>query len=276
MIEGFKINTFFSDYLLPWMLNAGVALLIFFGGRIAVKLMSRGARKVMTVGRMAPTLINFFCAIGEATLMIVVVIAALDRLGIETTSLIAFLGAAGLAVGLALQGALQNFAAGMMLIMFHPFKKGDYVEAGGGSGFIESIGLFKTVMRMLDNTKVFVPNSNIYSGVIINHTAHKTRRIDMCISISYEDDIRKAKQVIQEVLQSDSRVLQHPRPVVNVAALGSSSIDLNVFPWVRSKGTAYWNVKFDLNEKIKLALDAKGITIPFPQMDVNLNLNKTQ
>ena len=271
MSEGFEINKFFSEYLLPWTLNIGLALLIFFGGRFAAKLVIQLLRRIMLRGRMELTLVNFLCTTLKFILMAFIVITALDCLGIATTSLIALLGAAGLAVGLALQGTLQNFSAGVMLITFRPFRNGDYVEAGGGSGFVENIGIFKTNLRTLSNVKLIVPNSSIFSGLIKNYTTNGTLRIDMLISISYGDDIPKAKQIIKEVLEQDNRVLEKPMPTINVAELGEYGIKLNVWPWIQSRGTTYWDIKFDLTEKIKLALDTHGVTIPFPQMDVHID-----
>jgi small conductance mechanosensitive channel len=178
------------------------------------------------------------------------------------------MGAAGLAVGLALQGSLQNFAAGVMLIIFRPFKAGDYVDAGGTSGTVETIKIFNTVLKTPDNREVIVPNGAIYGGTITNFSARATRRIDMVFGIGYGDDIRKAKEVIKAILESDERILKDPEPLIAVGELGDNSVNFNVRPWVNSGD--YWPVKFDLNERIKLAFDENGISIPYPQMDVHM------
>jgi len=189
-------------------------------------------------------------------------------LGVDTTSLIALLGAAGLAVGLALQGSLQNFAAGIMLIIFRPFKAGDFVDAGGTSGTVEAIKIFNTILKTPDNREVIIPNGAIYGGTITNFSARSTRRIDMVFGIGYDDDIRKAKDVIKGILESDDRILKDPEFLIAVGELAAHSINFNVRPWVNSGD--YWPVKFDLNERIKLAFDENGISIPYPQMDVHM------
>ena len=214
-------------------------------------------------------LINFIISITSAILHLFVVIAAMDQLGVNTTSLIALLGAAGLAVGLALQNSLQNFAAGVMLIIFRPFKKGDFVEAAGTAGVVETISIFSTIMRTGDNREVIVPNGAIYNGTITNFSARETRRIDMVFGIGYDDDIKKAKSIIEEILSSDERVLADPAPLVAVGELADSSVNFNVRPWVKSGD--YWGVYFDLNERIKITFDENGISIPYPQIDIHQN-----
>jgi small conductance mechanosensitive channel len=222
---------------------------------------------MLAKAKMDEILINFVTSILNTILLLFIIIAALNQLGVDTTSLIALLGAAGLAVGLALQGSLQNFAAGVMLIIFRPFKAGDFVEAGGTSGVVENINIFSSVFRTADNREVIVPNGAIYGGTITNFSARNTRRIDMVFGIGYGDDIRKAKDVIQEILNNDTRILKEPAPLIAVGELADSSVNFNVRPWVKSGD--YWDVKYDLIEGIKLAFDAKGISIPYPQMDVH-------
>ena len=224
--------------------------------------------KLLAKAKMEEILINFISSIVSAVLTLFIIVAALDRLGVDTTSLIALMGAAGLVVGLALQGSLQNFAAGVMLIIFRPFKAGDYVDAGGTSGTVETIKIFNTVLKTPDNREVIVPNGAIYGGTITNFSARATRRIDMVFGIGYGDDIRKAKEVIKAILESDERILKDPEPLIAVGELGDNSVNFNVRPWVNSGD--YWPVKFDLNERIKLAFDENGISIPYPQMDVNM------
>jgi small conductance mechanosensitive channel len=203
----------------------------------------------------------------NALLLLFVIVAALDRLGVNTTSLIAVLGAAGLAVGLALQGSLQNFAAGFLLLVLRPFKSGDFIEAAGTMGVVEKISIFSTIMRTPDNKEVIVPNGAIYSGNIINYSARSTRRVDMIFGIGYGDDIKQARDIIAQIISADERVLPEPETVIAVSELGASSVNFVVRPWVKTED--YWPVKFDLTEEIKLAFDKNGISIPFPQMDVH-------
>ncbi|NNK13353.1 MAG: mechanosensitive ion channel, partial [Desulfofustis sp.] len=198
-----------------------------------------------------------------------VVIAAAQKLGINTGSFLAVVGAAGLAIGLALKDSLANFSAGVMLILFRPFKVGDAVTVAGETGAVEEITIFNTVMNTPDNQRKIIPNGLITSGTITNITANDTRRIDMVFGIGYEDDIKSAEQVFTEMIKAEPRVLSDPAPTIAVAELADSSVNFVVRPWVRT--VDYWNVKFELTEKIKLALDEAGISIPFPQQDVHMH-----
>ncbi|MES9901572.1 MAG: mechanosensitive ion channel domain-containing protein [Sedimenticola sp.] len=269
MLESLDINQLITTYVLPWSINIVLALAIFIVGRLVVKGLLKLVRKLLTRSSMDEMLINFILAIGNAVLLLFVVIAALDQLGVDTTSLIALLGAAGLAIGLALQNSLQNFAAGVMLIVFRPFKNGDFVEAGGASGVVETISIFSTIMRTGDNREVIIPNGAIYSDTITNYSARATRRVDMVFGIGYDDDIKKAKEIMEGILSADERILKDPAPLVAVGELADSSVNFNVRPWVKSGD--YWAVTFDLNEKIKIAFDENGISIPYPQMDLHLD-----
>jgi small conductance mechanosensitive channel len=246
-----------------------MALVIFFIGRFVVKILIKILRAVLKKSKMDAMLVDFIASIANAILLLFVIIAAIDQLGVDTTSLIALIGAAGLAVGLAMQKSLQNFAAGVMLIVFRPFKTGDFVEAAGTSGVVESISIFTTIMRTGDNREIIIPNGAIYDGTIINYSARDTRRIDMVFGIGYGDDIKKAKEILLTIIKSDERVLEEPEPLIAVAELADSSVNFNVRPWVNSAD--YWAVRFDLTEKIKIAFDENGISIPFPQMDVHMN-----
>ena len=196
-------------------------------------------------------------------------LAVLGKLGIQTTSFIAVLGAAGLAIGLALQGSLSNFASGVMLVLFRPFKVGDYIEAGGTSGTVEEMLIFSTKMKTPDNKAVFVPNGSITGGTIVNYSAKDTRRVDLVFGVSYEDDISKVKQIIEEVLNADDRILKDPSPTVGLAELGDSSVNFVVRPWVSAAD--YWGVRFSLNEAMKLRFDQEGVSIPYPQRDVHFH-----
>ncbi len=257
-----------NTYIVPWGINISLALAVFIIGRMVAGIIVSLVEKLLAKAKMEEILINFISSIVSAVLTLFIIVAALDRLGVDTTSLIALMGAAGLAVGLALQGSLQNFAAGVMLIIFRPFKAGDYVDAGGTSGTVETIKIFNTVLKTPDNREVIVPNGAIYGGTITNFSARATRRIDMVFGIGYGDDIRKAKEVIKAILESDERILKDPEPLIAVGELGDNSVNFNVRPWVNSGD--YWPVKFDLNERIKLAFDENGISIPYPQMDVHM------
>ncbi len=267
-VTSIDIPALIDTYVIPWGLNIIFAVLIFIVGKYLVGVITRLVKKLMGKAHMDSILVNFIGSIIKSILLLFVVIASLDQLGVNTTSLIALIGAAGLAIGLALQGSLQNLASGVMLIVFRPFKDGDFVEAGGTMGVVEQIGIFTTQMRTGDNKEVIVPNGQIFGGIITNYSARDTRRVDMVFGIGYDDDIRKAKEVITGIIAADERILKDPAPLVAVGELGDSSVNFNVRPWVKSSD--YWSVYFDLNEKIKNAFDENGISIPFPQMDVHL------
>ncbi|MGZ0654043.1 mechanosensitive ion channel family protein [Coraliomargarita sp. W4R53] len=214
------------------------------------------------------TLIGFFSSMIYGGLVIFVVIAAIGKLGVQTTSFIAVIGAAGLAVGLALQGSLSNFASGVLLILFKPFKAGDFVKAGGEAGVIVEVGILTTEMKTPDNVQIIMPNSSIMGGSITNVSAHPTRRIDMTVGVGYGDDLNKAKQIMEDLLAADERVLKDPAVTIAVANLGDSSVDFIVRPWVNSAD--YWAVKFDFTKAVKEKFDAEGISIPFPQRDIHV------
>jgi len=249
-----------NAYVIPWAVNIGMAVAIFIIGRIVAGIIVNIVRKLLEKAGTDEMLTNFVCSITKAVLMLFIVIAALNQLGVDTTSFIALIGAAGLAIGLSLQSTLQNFAAG-------PFKLGDFVEAGGSAGVVEKITIFNTIMRTGDNREIIVPNGAIYGGTITNNSARDTRRIDMVFGIGYDDDIRKAKELLNEIMAADERILKEPAPLVAVAELADSSVNFNVRPWVKSGD--YWGVLFDVTEKVKLTFDENKISIPYPQMDVH-------
>jgi small conductance mechanosensitive channel len=244
------------------------ALLIFFVGRWIAKKVQTGLEKGMLKSHVDPVLVTFTVNMTFAAVMVFVVLAALGQLGVQTTSFIAVLGAAGLAVGLALQGSLSNFASGVMIIIFRPFKIDDYVEGGGVSGTVKAIHIFTTTLTTPDNKRVIVPNSKMMGDNITNYSAEGTRRVDLTASISYGDSIDKAKTVLIDMLNKDARVLKDPAPFVGVLALAESSVDFAVRPWVKVED--YWDVFFDLNETIKKRFDAEGLTMPFPTRDVHI------
>ncbi len=250
------------------------ALLIFFIGRMIAKGLSRITHKMMVRYSVDETLRKFAENGVYVGLMVVIIMATISELGVDTTSFMAILGAAGLAIGLALKDTLSNVGAAVVILIFRPFKVGDFIEAGGASGTVDNIGLFTTTISPPDNRIIIVPNSAITGSNIINYSNKPVRRVDHIIGISYNDDIRLAKETLYEVIRADSRTLSDPEPLVAVASLGESSVNFTMRAWVSSD--EYWPAYFDLIENAKLALDAKGITIPFPQMDVHLSSNPSQ
>ncbi|MBF0275643.1 MAG: mechanosensitive ion channel [Nitrospinae bacterium] len=245
------------------------ALAIFVIGRIVVSILVKGLEKFMKKTGMEETLWKFASNLARIFLLTVVIIAALGSLGIETTSLVAIIGAAGLAVGFALKDSLSNFSSGVMLIIFRPFKVGDFVEAGGTMGGIVEINIFNTILKTGDNKKVIVPNSRIMGANITNFSANETRRVDLVFGIGYNDDLKKAKETLNKLVEEDERILKEPAPVVAVSELADSSVNFIVRPWVKSAD--YWAVYWDMTERVKLTFDQEGITIPFPQQDVHIH-----
>ncbi len=258
-----------SDLLIQYGVNIISALLILFIGNIIVKAVAGSISKVLEKKNMDKAVVEFVHGLVRYLLFVIVLIAALGRVGVQTASVVAVIGAAGLAVGLALQGSLSNFAAGVLIVAFRPFKSGDYVEVGGVAGSVEAIQIFQTVLKTPDNKMVVVPNSGVIGGPITNYSRHSTRRIDLVIGVSYKADLKQTKQVIRETLEKDPRILKDPDMTVGVHALADSSVNFVVRPWVKTAD--YWNVYFDSMQAIKEALDENGIEIPFPQMDVHLN-----
>ncbi len=271
MLENINVNEMVETYVIPWGLNILFAILIYIVGKIVVGILINIFGKLMSRSKYDDMLVDFLKSILTAILMLFVIVASLDKLGVDTTSLVAILGAAGLAIGLSLQGSLQNFAAGVMLLVFRPFTRGDFVEAGGTAGVVKDITIFTTKMTTPDNKEIIVPNGAIYSGNITNYSAKETRRVDMVVGIAYDADLKKAKDILNEMVKADERILADPAPTVAVAELADSSVNFVVRPWVKSAD--FWAVKFDFTEAVKLRFDEEGIGIPFPQMDVHLHKN---
>jgi small conductance mechanosensitive channel len=244
------------------------ALAIFIVGRWVAKGVRKVVDRLMTRSNVDPTLVSFTGNLAYIGLLAFIVIAALGQLGIQTTSFIAILGAAGLAIGLALQGSLSNFAAGFLLIIFRPFKVGDLIEGAGVFGVVEVIQIFTTQLKTADNKTVIVPNAKLTDDNIVNWTAKGTRRVDMVFGIGYGDDIDKARALMADIVAADDRILKNPEPQIAVSELADSSVNFVVRPWV--KVNDYWGVYFDLTEKIKKAFDTNGVSIPFPQRDVHV------
>ncbi|EGR5061144.1 TPA: small-conductance mechanosensitive channel MscS [Vibrio cholerae] len=273
IVESFnEMNTWLitnSDLLIQYGVNVISAILILFVGNIVVKAVAGSVAKVLRSKEMDKAVVEFIHGLVRYTLFIIVLIAALSRIGVQTASVVAVLGAAGLAVGLALQGSLSNFAAGVLIVAFRPFKAGDYVEIAGVAGSVDSILIFQTVLKTPDNKMVVVPNSAVIGGAITNYSRHATRRVDMVIGVSYKSDLQKTKRVLRETLEKDPRILKDPDITIGVLTLADSSINFVVRPWCKTED--YWKVYYDSMQAIKEALDANGIEIPFPQMDVHLN-----
>jgi small conductance mechanosensitive channel len=258
-----------TELATQWGLQIIGAIIVLFVGRIVAGWARRLTRKALERAEVDPTLVPFIAKLVYYLLLAFVVIAVLGVFGVQTASLVAVLGAAGLAVGLALQGTLSNFAAGVMLLFFRPFKVGDFIDAGGTTGTVEEIGVFATTMKSPDNIKIVVPNSQVYGQTIKNFNGFDTRRIDLVIGISYDDDISKAIDTIRSVVSADQRVMAEPETLIAVSNLGDSSVDLVVRPWCA--GSDYWPLRFDLTRTIKEGLEAAGCSIPYPQTDVHLH-----
>ncbi len=273
-MENLDVNEIIQTYVIPWGIKLVLALAIFYIGRIVVAGVVGFVRKVLKARGMDDILVGFLVAILRWVLLLFVVIAALSQLGINTNSLVALLGAAGLAIGLSLQGSLSNFAAGVMLIIFRPFTKGDFIEAAGATGIIDTIGIFTTTMTTPDNKEVIVPNGAIISGNITNYSARPHRRVDMVFGVSYDSDLRKARQILEEIVSADERVMKEPAPVIAVGALAESSVNFLVRPWAKKED--YWSVLWDTTEAVKNRFDEAGISIPFPQMDVHFDKGETK
>lgn len=251
-----------------FLIKAAIAVVIFVVGRFIAKAIANGIRKLMRVQEVDKILETFVSNLAYWAMMIFVIIAAITQLGIATTSLIAIMGAAGLAIGLALQGSLSNFAAGVLIVMFRPYRVGDFVEAAGIAGVVVQVQILTTVLKTGDNKQIVVPNAQIMGSIITNYSANDTRRVDMVVGVSYEDDIDKVRATIKELIAADDRILSDPECLIAVAELADSSVNFNVRPWV--KAADYSGVKFDLTEAIKKRFDKEGISFPFPQQDVHL------
>ena len=262
----------FADTLNLWIstyaVKAIVALAVFIIGKWLARWVANLVKKSMEKGGAESTISTFLSKLTYYCLFVVVLITAAGQLGIKTTSFLAILGAAGLAIGLALKDSLSNFASGVMIILFRPFKVGDCVTAGGNTGSVKHIDIFNTILMTGDNQRIIIPNSSVTGGAITNVNAEETRRIDLIMGIGYDDDIKLAKATLEELVKNDSRILTDPAPKIAVAELADSSVNFIVRPWVKTAD--YWAVRFDLTENIKLTFDEKGISIPYPQQDVHM------
>jgi small conductance mechanosensitive channel len=259
----------YIDLAIAYGIRVLGAIVIFIVGKWVAQLLTKLFRKALERSNTDVTLIKFLGDLVYFGLLVLVIIAALGTLGVNTTSFAAIVGAAGLAVGLALQGNIANFGAGVVLLFLRPFKVGDFVEAGGATGSVEAIGVFNTTIKTGDNRVIIVPNSNIIGSNIVNYSKEPIRRIDLVIGVGYDDDLKLVKKTLEEILQNHPKVLKDPAPSVALAELADSSVNFNVRPWVKTED--YWGVRSELLETIKTTFDEKGINIPYPQLDVHLD-----
>ncbi len=244
------------------------SIVIFVVGRWVARALRNATKKMMAKGNVDETLISFVGNLTYIALLAFVIIASLNQLGIQTTSFIAVIGAAGLAIGLALQGSLANFAAGVLMIIFRPFKAGDYIEGAGVAGTVEEIQIFATQLKTPDNKTIIVPNGKMMGDNITNYSAKDTRRVDMVIGVGYGDDLKKVREILEDILAKDDRFLEDPAPTIGVLELGDNSVNFAVRPWVKKED--YWGAYFDVTETVKRRFDEEGISIPYPQRDVHL------
>ena len=244
------------------------AIVIFVVGRWVARALRNAIKRMMTRGNVDETLISFVGNLTYIALLAFVIIAALNQLGIQTTSFIAVIGAAGLAIGLALQGSLANFAAGVLMLIFRPFKAGDYIEGAGVAGTVEEVQIFATRLKTPDNKTIIVPNAKMMGDNITNYSTKDTRRVDMVIGVGYGDDLKKVREILEDILAKDDRILEDPAPTIGVLELGDNSVNFAVRPWVKTQD--YWGAYFDVTETVKRRFDEEGISIPYPQRDVHL------
>ncbi len=244
------------------------AIVIFIVGRWIARALKNVIKRMMTKGNVDDILVSFVGNLTYIALLAFVIIAALNQLGIQTTSFIAVIGAAGLAVGLALQGSLANFAAGVLMIIFRPFKAGDYIEGAGVAGVVEKVHIFTTQIKTPDNKTIIIPNGKLMGDNITNYSTKDTRRVDMVIGVGYGDDLKKVREILEDILAKDDRILEDPAPTIGVLELGDNSVNFAVRPWVKTQD--YWGAYFDVTETVKRRFDEEGISIPYPQRDVHL------
>ena len=258
-----------QEWLAMYGLKVVAAVAILVIGWIAARIIRSLFRRILLKSRVDETLVSFLVSVSYVAIMAFVIIAALGKLGMQTASFVAMIGAAGLAIGLALQGALTNFASGVLMIIFKPIKVGDFIDAAGAMGVVDEIGIFTTILKSLDNKVIIVPNGKLTKDNIINFTTENQRRIDIVAGVSYNDDLDKVRKVLESILSEDDRILKDPAPTIGVLELADSSVNFAVRPWVNTPD--YWDVFFALQEKIKKRFDAENISIPFPQQDVHIH-----
>lgn len=256
------------DLVMTYGLKILFAIIIFFVGKYFSGVAQKLVRKLLNSRKIDPTVVSFVSNLTWAVVFVFTVIATLGQIGVQTASLVAVIGAAGLAIGLALQGSLSNFASGVLMVLFRPCRVGDYIEAAGIAGTVDEITIFSTKLRTPDNKVIVAPNSAIMNGTITNYSASENRRIDLVIGVSYSADIALTKKVLTDILDNNQYVLKDPSYTVGLSELGNSSINFVVRPWVKTPN--FWAARFEILEQIKNALDAANIEIPFPQMDIHV------
>jgi small conductance mechanosensitive channel len=257
-----------QEWLALYGLRVLAAIVIFILGRLVAKALKNLTKRTMAKKGVDPTLVSFASNLTYISLLAFFIIAAINKLGVQTTSFIALVGAAGLAIGFAFQNTLSNFAAGFLLIFFRPFKVGDYIEGAGVAGVVEEIQVFITQLKTPDNKTIIIPNSKMTGDNIINYSAKETRRIDLVIGVSYAADLSHVKTVLQDILSKDERILKEPAATIAVLELADNSVNFAVRPWVKTEN--YWDVFFDTTENVKRRFDSEGIGIPFPQRDIHV------
>lgn len=268
-IQDYFVDKNIIDILISASISFALALLIFIIGRAIARMASHTTKKVLTKREVDAVLVNFLGMIVSALILVVTVVAAFDQLGIPAASFLAIVGAAGLAVGLAMKDSLSNFASGVMLVMFRPFTKGDFIDGGGVTGTVDEVRLVSTTLTTPDNKLITVPNALMFNGTITNYSAKYTRRLDMIIGVSYDDDLKVVAEVLKKICNDHPDVLDEPATGVFISNLGNSSVDFSVRPWVKTEN--YWPVRAQLLESAKMELEAAGCSIPYPQTDVHLH-----
>lgn len=258
----------FQDQAIAFAPKILLAIITLFIGLRLIKILDRALNKIMLLKNYDASLRTFLISFFDLVSKVALVISVVSVIGVETSSFIAILGSAGLAIGLALQGSLSNFAGGVMLLIFKPFREGDFIQSQGFEGSVKSLTVFHTILHTIDNKRVILPNGSVANGPITNFTITGTRRCDMTFGIGYGDDLKKAKEILTSMIQADKRVITDPAPQVHVLSLGESSVNLQIRVWTTTDD--YWGFYFDMQENVKLTFDAKGISIPFPQRDLHI------
>lgn len=259
------------DVIVDIGVSLTVAILILIIGFWLARILSRGVERLLKVRKTDEGLITFLRSMTLIGVRIMVIISAATQLGVEMTSFVALLGAAGLAIGMAFSGTLSNLAGGVMILFFKPFKVGDFVDLGGVEGAVKEIQIFNTILTTIDNKIIIMPNGPVANGTIINYTMADKRRVDWTFGIAYGDDLKKAKDLLQSFIEDDPRILNDPEYFIGLAELADSSVNITVRGWVKTED--YWPVFFDMNERVYVEFDKEGLNIPFPQLDVNLVKN---
>ncbi|QLB17015.1 mechanosensitive ion channel protein MscS [Mannheimia varigena] len=270
-VSNMNFDTMLNEWIIPYGTKILLAIAIFVIGKFLARVISNLLGKAALKSTKDEMLQSFISSISYFLFLLIVVIASLSQLGINTSSLVALIGAAGLAIGLSLQNSLQNFAAGVMLLIFKPFRKGDLIESSGMIGVVEQMGLLVLELRTGDNKTVLLPNGKVFSDSIVNYSNNPTRRIDFTFDISYDSNIKEAKEIIERILETNEYVLKEPKPVVAVGALAANSVQLVVRPWVQTPN--YWAAYWEITEQIKLAFDNAGVEIPYNQMELHIKNN---